>query len=59
MLGRMAALIAQVPPDSPEEAAELVEPFLALDLSQVEVEVDLLGCNEPKDHEHVGVRPNP
>jgi hypothetical protein len=54
MLGRMAALLAhqhrftQVPPDSPEEAAELVEPLLALDLSQVDVEVDLLSCNEPK-----------
>lgn len=51
--------LAQASPDLPEEAAEHIESFLALQLPQVNVEVDDLVVKETKDRQHLGSWPDP
>lgn len=51
--------LTQPPPDLPKEAAEHIEPFLALQLAQVYVEVDFIVGAKSEDHQRVGGRPDP
>ncbi|CAM5484367.1 hypothetical protein GCM10010343_12210 [Streptomyces avidinii] len=51
--------LALPPPDLPKEAAEHVESLLALQLPQVDVEVNFVVGTETKDRQHVDGRPNP
>lgn len=51
--------LAQPPPDLPKEAAEHIKSILALQLPQVDVEVDLIVGMETEDRQHVGSRPDP
>lgn len=46
--------LAQPSTDVAQETAEDVESLLALKLSQVHVEVDLLGCMEAEDRQYIG-----
>ncbi len=51
--------LAQPPPDLPKEAAEHIKSILALQLPQVDVEVDFIGSMETEDRQHIGGRPDP
>lgn len=51
--------LAQPPPDLPKEAAEHIKSILALQLPQVDVEVDFIVGKETEDRQHIGRRPDP
>ena len=51
--------LTQPPPDLPEEAAEHIKSLLALQLPQVNVEVDFILGMEPEDRQYIGSRPDP
>ncbi|SDN68274.1 hypothetical protein SAMN05444921_13347 [Streptomyces wuyuanensis] len=46
--------LVQPSTDVAKETAEDIEPLLALKLSQVHIEVDLLGCMETEDRQYIG-----
>lgn len=51
--------LAQPTPDLPKEAAEHIKPVLALQLPQVDVEVDFVVGMEAEDRQHIVRRPDP
>lgn len=51
--------LAQPPPDLPKEAAEHIKSLLALQLPQIDVEVDFIGGTETEDRQHIGRQPDP
>jgi hypothetical protein len=51
--------LAQPPSDRPKEVAEHIESFLALQLPQVDIEVDFVVGMETEDRENLGSRPDP
>lgn len=51
--------LAQPPADLPEEAAEHIKSILALQLPQVDVEVDFIGSMEAEDRQYICSRPDP
>lgn len=51
--------LAQASSDLPEEPAEHIESFLALQFSQVNVEIDDFDVKETEDRQHLGGRPDP
>jgi hypothetical protein len=50
--------LPEMPSDRAEKIHQDVQPFLPLQFSEIDVEVDGLGLIHAEDHQHAGDRPN-